>query len=766
MQHKRLITLGLIVAIGVGLVPLGIRAAPALAAGNLLVNPGFEQAFVQANPKAQVGTGWTPWWTQKPPDQPDYLYMQPTYEPSANCTKTCEHRIHSGANAQRMFQFYGAYEAGLYQQVTVPENADLRFTMYGQGWSSVADNPENVSVNGSDMRMRIGIDPLGGTNPRDPRVQWSQPVNALDSWYQFTVYARAQGTQVTVFAYASPFDTRRKNEVYWDDAELIALSGDLQATAQASYPTLTPAPIELSYTPTPVSVALGQNLLMDGGFEGKLYIPCSRYDDVPWHQIPCEGLDLKSRLPNGRRVNIMWNTVQVPLGWRAWWLTPNNDQASPTYYQDHPANCYANAPEGCIAWHNPEYRSVNGAASGPSRIHSGQTAQHYFTLWSTHEAGVLQTVSVPPGSTVRFGVYMQAWSANDEGNAYTAQWMSSGQTSMHMKVGIDPTGGDNPWSSNVIWSPEHDSYDQYSYYEVRVVAQSDKVTVFTHTMPDKGLKHNDVYVDDAELVVIDGNTAFSSPASASTPPQAVVASAPRPTPLPRPDGAIVHIVQPGDTVFGLSLQYDVPMDQIFQLNGLTKDSYLQIGQELVLAPGKSAATAAPPAITSTATSVPIAAAPIPSPVFSGTPVNVVAAATTKTQLCVRAFDDVNGDGVFTSDEKLLKGTAFTVLNNRGERVVAYTSDGKSEPHCFGKLSPGTYLVSIEPAAGAVATSDRRWSVTLDQGATVEVNFGSQLGETAARPATASDGESTLGLIIVVIIAAGGWFIYRRRKVVA
>ncbi len=91
------------------------------------------------------------------------------------------------------------------------------------------------------MHLRVGIDPLGGTNPLDPRVVWSGEADALDSWQQFSVYARAQGSQVTVFLYAAPDDARRKNEVYWDDVALEALSGDLAATAQAVYPTATPA---------------------------------------------------------------------------------------------------------------------------------------------------------------------------------------------------------------------------------------------------------------------------------------------------------------------------------------------------------------------------------------------------------------------------------------------------------------------------------------------------------------------------------------------
>src|SRR5512147_2244907 len=186
MSVKRFLTLSLVIAVGLGLLPWPTSAAPLMQAGeNLVTNAGFEGAFVQANAKAQVGAGWTPWFIPTPAGQPDYLYMQPTYEPSSNCSATCDHRIHSGGNAQRMFQFFGAYQAGLYQQVTVPENADLRFTMFGQGWSSQTENPQNVSVNGTEMRMRIGIDPLGGTNPLDPRVQWSEEFNALDSWHQF-----------------------------------------------------------------------------------------------------------------------------------------------------------------------------------------------------------------------------------------------------------------------------------------------------------------------------------------------------------------------------------------------------------------------------------------------------------------------------------------------------------------------------------------------------------------------------------------------------
>ena len=58
----------------------------------------------------------------------------------------------------------------------------------------------------------------------------------------------------------------------------------------------------------------------------------------------------------------------------------------------------SDAPEGCVAWHNPEFRDTKKVTLGPSRIHSGLNSQKYFTFWSVHQAGVMQTVAVPAGA--------------------------------------------------------------------------------------------------------------------------------------------------------------------------------------------------------------------------------------------------------------------------------------------------------------------------------------------------------------------------------
>jgi LysM repeat protein len=373
---------------------------------------------------------------------------------------------------------------------------------------------------------------------------------------------------------------------------------------------------------------------------------------------------------------------------------------------------------------------------------------------------VLQTVAVPPGAVLRFSAWMHAWSTDRDGREeIPGSYASSGQTGMHMKVGIDPCGGEDPWSPNVVWRPEHDSYDQFGYYEVRATAQCDKVTVFTHSMPEKAKKHNDVYVDDAELVIIDAAGVVqpapaqpqSAPANPASQSSSVVNAAPAPTALPRPNGAVVHIVKAGDTVFGLALQYDVPMDQILQLNGLTKDSFIHIGQELVISAPPATVTPAPAntAPQLAATALPATAVAMVEP--SG-----------KTQLCVRAFNDQNADGVMGSLEELSKDTLFEVSDRSGQIVASYTSDGMSEPHCFARLTPGEYLVSVMPAPGAQPTSDQRWSVTLDKGTTATVNFGSRLSD--KKTAVSREANGAIGLVLAAAVLGGiGLMIYRQRK---
>lgn len=56
---------------------------------------------------------------------------------------------------------------------------------------------------------------------------------------------------------------------------------------------------------------------------------------------------------------------------------------------------------------------------------------------------------------------------------------------------------------------------------------------------------------------------------------------PAPTPTP-----VVHIVQPGDTLLGIALQYGVTLDALQQINGVLRPETLQIGQQIIIPVGE------------------------------------------------------------------------------------------------------------------------------------------------------------------------------------
>jgi len=73
---------------------------------------------------------------------------------------------------------------------------------------------------------------------------------------------------------------------------------------------------------------------------------------------------------------------------------------------------------------------------------------------------------------------------------------------MHMRVGIDPSGGSDPFSSEVVWSAEQNPLDGWSLFVVEAWAQGNEVTVYTWSAPDAPTKHNDVWWDDAALTIM------------------------------------------------------------------------------------------------------------------------------------------------------------------------------------------------------------------------------------------------------------------------
>lgn len=148
-------------------------------------------------------------------------------------------------------------------------------------------------------------------------------------------------------------------------------------------------------------------------------------------------------------------------------------------------------------WHTtdtrPEYKPATLNVDA-TRVHSGQTAQQWFNTYAHHTAGIYQRVTgLASGCTLTLSAWVQAFTRNDD-----ADWRhSTGR--YRMRIGIDPYGGTDPESTDIVWSETVQPYDAYQRLEVTTQAMSDRATAFVWGQAEWRFKHNNAYVDDVAL---------------------------------------------------------------------------------------------------------------------------------------------------------------------------------------------------------------------------------------------------------------------------
>jgi len=474
--------------------------------------------------------------------------------------------------------------------------------------------------------------------------------------------------------------------------------------------------------------------------------------------------------------------VQVAPGWRAYWATERPS------YVTVPNVCVQEDrdPRTCL-WARPEFRGMS-TAEFDYRVHGGFLSQKFFTFNKQHEAGIYQTVSgIEPGSVLRFTMYVQTWSCLAEGawNRCPTAPNSNNPAPFHNKVGIDPTGGTNPWASTIVWSGEYESHDTWTPFWVEATAEAETVTVFFYSLadwPDSYPRlNNDLYLDDASLVVVGETTPTAEP----PPPTSEVPPTPRATATPLPGGAVVHTVVEGDTLLGIALQYNVDVDELRRLNAgsLGPNDMLSIGQEIVIS-GEPVGAVTP-------TPVPTEAQPITPTLTSETPGTSEMPQTSDTgSICVLAFNDQNQDMVYqTEGEGLVPNATISLVGTNGP-AGSYTTDGLNEPYCFENLQPGNYVLRQSPPPGYQPSGPGEQGIFLTEGQvyTIQVGYiwegeGGSAGtavtpEEPADEATAADENQTTGtasnnilttivrvsgiLALLLAIAVGVLFVLSRR----
>lgn len=242
---------------------------------------------------------------------------------------------------------------------------------------------------------------------------------------------------------------------------------------------------------------MGANLLRNGDFEADWSVDSSHRCWI----FPTSGDPYEADRDN----------IFTPTGWITW------------YKHGMPVE---HDPENPIGWSQPEARDVVLAAD-PRRVHGGNKGQLLFTFYRVHDAGFLQQVQVQPGTRLRLTGWAHAWSNNagpgyahgddplwSEGagvgyNDFYAEEGTAGLDSSARNftfwLGIDPTGGTNPYAPSVVWGRGAHVYNAYHELPaVEAVASSSTVTVFLRSRTLWQFKHNDAYWDDVKLEALDG----------------------------------------------------------------------------------------------------------------------------------------------------------------------------------------------------------------------------------------------------------------------
>ncbi len=395
------------------------------------------------------------------------------------------------------------------------------------------------------------------------------------------------------------------------------------------------------------------------------------------------------------------------------------------------------AAAGWGRWH--QETADPGACSGPyaflpkwaretngSLVRDGFVSQHVGNQFDTWHAGLYQNVQVTPGVTYRFSFWSIGRASNEQFPA-----PSDGAVSLGVRAGIDPNGS-GLWSDgDVVWgggASPHDPGNQANWQQasVEATAAGNQITVFI-AADLRGANNCRAHLD---VWFDQAQLSEVGPPPTNTPP-------PQPTSPPQPTAPPAPVV--------------------------------------TNTPPPAATEATEDAAEETPTNT-----PEPTATASATP-------ETAATICVNAFADVNANGQHEADEGAMAGVTFTVARE-GQVVGTGVSTGPV-PICFDDLEPGVYEVAQTVPNTLQMTTGASAEVSLVQGQTLEIKFGSRqraqevsdadapgagiatpdAGNVGGGPAQEQEGRSFLAwsglvfLILAVGLMGGLIFTFLRRR---
>jgi hypothetical protein len=399
------------------------------------LNLGFEGDYVawEGDTERMVAPGWSLWSTTNWPDESGQIALPRAEDEDSSCLE--------GDKAQLVrSDYYKTFDACLYQQIDGLSVGDfVRFSVSAKVISSLG---------AWDWQTRVGIDPHGGTDPRDIQFElypqyWDPYAAGSEQWQELSVLTHALSETVTLYACAHPrWAVDEHFSVYWDQASLYS------ATPTYAY---LPVVQRQIFVPRPGTLQNADLELNWGALEG--------YQPYPGYE----------------------NTISTAPYWLPFW----NDDYNPATGENK----------------QPEYGRPRDA---PHRIHTGEAAQQYgLSGWGGFEGGVYQVITgAIPGATYEFSMWGLGWSSTDP----WPEDYSNVREGLNFKVGIDPTGGESYTSADVVWSELYDPYDAWHRFVVTATVPSEtdgRISVWAYAHPAAyWIQFNQVFWDTGSLSVV------------------------------------------------------------------------------------------------------------------------------------------------------------------------------------------------------------------------------------------------------------------------
>ena len=279
----------------------------------------------------------------------------------------------------------------------------------------------------------------------------------------------------------------------------------------------------------------------------------------------------------------------VASGWTAWWLTPDGVK--------YPTSCPEGSHQSCVPHGVPLFNHTQPQdPKAPDRSLSGDS-QKWGTAYTVYIGGVYQRVlHTTPGVRYRFSAYIEGFNCDDDRACFAdtryGQYGKSYEAGdMQTRVGIDPSGDTNPFSSNIVWSAYQNPLDEFSLHQIEAVAQANSLTVYVWSSPTFPERHTDIFLDNASLIAVGRGPAPATAVPTATPgpsptPGPTNTLAPTPTPgptiTPLAGTPTTYVVQDGDTLAGIAKQLGLTLDQIQALNDITDTDFILSGQILIV----------------------------------------------------------------------------------------------------------------------------------------------------------------------------------------